>query len=54
MAMADDIFGHIGWLHFLGLLETIKIIGSGCGLISLSVDGILVFDRNEKIGRGEK
>ena len=50
MAMADnDVFKQMGWLHALGCLETIKIIGLGLGMVSLSVNGILVFDYNENI-----
>ena len=55
MAMADDdIFKHMGWLHGVGLLETVNILGVGLGMNRLDVNGVLVFDYNEKIGRGEK
>ena len=44
MAMADDVFKHMAWLHTLGLLETDIIIGIGLGMVSLEINGILVFD----------
>lgn len=49
MAMADDVFKHIGWLYSIGLRETSKIIGLGRGMVSLSVNGALVFDYNEQL-----
>lgn len=49
MAMADDIFKHMGWLHNVGLLETNIILGIGRGTIRLDVNGVLVFECGKRL-----
>lgn len=50
MAMADDdIFKQMGWLHGVGLLETVNILGVGLGMNRLDVNGVLVFEYGKRL-----
>ena len=45
----DDIFKHIGWLHAVGLLETVNMLGVGLGMTRLDVNGVLVFEYGKRL-----
>ena len=47
MAMDDDVFKQMFWLHGIGLLETINVIGIALGMTRIDVNGVLVFEHKE-------